>query len=326
MSASRNSSSKERPPGGPFSGQTCPVIVGPTAVGKTGLVTSLAKRFPIEVISLDSRQIYHGLRIGTAQPTADELAVCPHHLIDFISPAEKYDAIRFRRDFKRVYEEISGRGGKPLLVGGAGMYLTALREGFMQIPGSTPERLAEVRADLDLLTDGEIRTRLEKIDPESFDRIHNNDRYRSQRALEVFELSERTMSALKEAQQPDPALGLQFPTVVLERPVEELDQRIAQRTELMLAGGWIEETEAVLAQHAPDCPGLMSIGYREIVNVLAGDLKKADLKNAVILATRQYAKRQRTWFRQVPKAITGAPYSPELLSFIMDSFHEEENQ
>ncbi len=314
MSAPRNSGNDERSPGGPFSGQACPVIVGPTAVGKTGLVTSLAERYPIEVISLDSRQIYHGLRIGTAQPTAEELAVCPHHLIDFISPAEKYDAIRFRQDFQRVYEEISGRGGKPLLVGGAGMYLTALREGFMQIPGSTPERLAEVRDELDGLTDGVIRSRLERDDPESFGRIHANDRYRSQRALEVFDISGRTMTALKDAQKPDPALGLRFPTIVLERPVEVLDEHIARRTKLMLSEGWIEETEAVLASHPADCPGLKSIGYREIVMMLTGKLEKPELTSAIILATRQYAKRQRTWFRQVPKISSGSPESPEILA------------
>ena len=219
MTGSPKSDHDTRPPGGPFSGQHCPVIVGPTAVGKTVLVTSLAERHPIEVISLDSRQIYHGLRIGTAQPTPDELAVCPHHLIDFVSPAEKYDAIRFRKDFEAVYAEIVGRGGVPVLVGGAGMYLTALREGFMEIPGSTPELLAKVRSALDPLKDSEVRTRLEIVDPESYSRIHANDRYRSQRALEIFEISGSTMSDLKAAQQPAPALGLSFPTFVLERPL-----------------------------------------------------------------------------------------------------------
>ncbi len=319
MNAAPKSDNSERPPGGPFSGQRCPVIVGPTAVGKTGLVTSLAERFPIEVISLDSRQVYHGLRIGTAQPTGDELAVCPHHLIDFISPNDKYDAIRFREDFQRVYLEIMGRGGKPILVGGAGMYLTALREGFMQIPGSTPERLKEIRSDLDLMTDIEIRSRLEKIDPESFGRIHANDRYRSQRALEVFEISGRTMTSLKAAQKPDPALGLEFPTVVLERAVEELDLRIARRTELMLKEGWIEETESALTRHSADCPGLMSIGYREIVKVLNGKLEKSELSKAIILVTRQYAKRQRTWFRHIPKALGGSPDSPEILADILEN-------
>jgi tRNA dimethylallyltransferase len=273
---------------------------------------SLAERYPIEVISLDSRQIYHGLRIGTAQPTADELAVCPHHLIDFVSPAEKYDAIRFRQDFERVYAEIVGRGGVPIVVGGAGMYLTALREGFMQIPGSSAERLEEVRVALDLLTDAEVRTRLEKVDPESFARIHANDRYRGQRALEIFEISGQTMSALKAEQAPNPALGLEFPTFVLERPVVELDERIVRRTELMLKAGWIEETEATLAKYPADSPGLRSIGYREIVQFLQSDLALDDLAPAIVLVTRQYAKRQRTWFRNVQREMGGGPQSDDL--------------
>lgn len=316
MSTPQKSEDEKRPPGGPFAGRRCPVIVGPTAVGKTGLVTTLADRLPLEIISLDSRQIYHGLRIGTAQPTTEELALCPHHLIDFVSPAEKYDAIRFRNDFQNIYTDIIGRGGVPLLVGGAGLYLTALREGFMEIPGSSPERLAELRGELEPLTDGTIRTRLEKVDPISFAGIHANDRYRSQRALEIFLISGRTMSDLKAQQNSDPALGLEFPTFVLERPVVELDDRIARRTELMLTAGWIEETESVLADFAPDCPGLMSIGYREIVRCLRGDLPRADLGPAIVLTTRQYAKRQRTWFRNIPKEASNRPDSPDILTAI----------
>jgi len=294
----------------------CPAIVGPTAAGKTGLITRLAQDHNIEVISLDSRQIYHGLRIGTAQPTAAELAACPHHLIDFVSPTEKYDALRFRRDFERVYQEISGRGGQPVLVGGAGMYLTALSEGFMEIPGHTPERLAEVRAALEALSDDEIRQRLADADPISWRRIHTNDRYRSQRAVEIFDISGETMTALTKRQKPDPALGLDFPAFVLERSVDELDRRIAQRTEVMLTEGWVAETEAALAIHPADCPGLMSIGYREIVRWLAGEMSREDLAPAIVLVTRQYAKRQRTMFRHLGAVGNWHPEAGELVDRI----------
>ena len=292
----------------------CPVIVGPTAVGKTGLVTALATRFPIEVISLDSRQIYHGLRIGTAQPTGEEQSICRHHLIDFLPPDEKYDALRFRTDFERTYLEITGRGGVPILVGGAGMYLTALREGFMAIPGSTPESLAAARQELELLTDEETRRRLEQVDPGSFAAIHANDRYRSQRALEIHLISGRTMSDLKAAQVPDPSLGLDFPTYVLERPVDDTDERIARRTAQMLAEGWIPETEKALTQYPADCPGLLSIGYREIVAHLQGQLDRPDLAPAIVMVTRQYAKRQRTWFRHIPAVWRGVPDNQALIS------------
>ena len=285
----------------------CPVIVGPTAVGKTGLITTLAEQFPIEVISLDSRQIYNGLRIGTAQPTAEEQSVCKHHLIDFLSPEAKYDAIRFRHDFEGVFKQIRQGGGIPVLVGGAGMYLTALREGFMEIPGSSAETLDAAREELNPLSDSEVRGRLEKVDPESYSAIHANDRYRSQRALEIHLISGQTRSQLKAAQKPNPCLGLDFPTFVLERPTLELDDRIAKRTELMLAEGWLKETEIALQKHPATCPGMMSIGYREIVSHLQGKLAEKSLAPAIVKVTRQYAKRQRTWFRHIPAAAKGGP-------------------
>ena len=132
--------------------------------------------------------------------------------------------------------------------------------------------------------------------------------------LEIFELSGRYMSNLKARQRPDPSLGLGFPTFVLDRPVAELDERIARRMESMLKGGWIEETEAALALHPADCPGLLSIGYREIVRFLAGELAEEELAPAIVLVTRQYAKRQRTWFRQVEKVISAHPKSRGLIA------------
>ena len=291
----------------------CPVIVGPTAVGKTGLITSLAGKLPVEVISLDSRQIYSGLRIGTAQPTAEEQAVCPHHLVDFVSPEETYSAQRFREDFQRVFLEITSRGKKPILVGGAGLYLTVLQKGLMALGDDAEARLPEIREELDVWSDEAIRRELARVDPDSFDRIHANDRYRSQRALEIQRLTGRTMTELTDEQQPDPCLGLSYPTFVLERSVEELDVRIVRRTDLMLAGGWIEETETALAQHPANCPGLMSIGYREIVEFLAGRLTREDLAPTIVKVTRQYAKRQRTWFRHINAVVAGNPGSPELL-------------
>lgn len=292
--------------------RVCPAIVGPTAVGKTGLITRLAESFPVEVISLDSRQIYQGLRIGTAQPTAAEQAHCPHHLIDFVSPLEKYDAARFRQDFARVYDEIRERGGVPILVGGAGMYLTALREGFMPIPGHSPTRLNEVRAELETWDDASIRQRLEAVDPVAHARIHPNDRYRSQRALEIFQISGETMTDLTARQQPDPVLGLEFPAFVLTRPVPELDARIAARTDSMLEAGWLEETEAALALYPADSPGLRSIGYREIVQFLLGQLPRTELAAAIVLVTRQYAKRQRTMFRHLAAEGHWQPEAGEL--------------
>ena len=242
-----------------------------------------------------------------------ELAAAPHHLVNFLSPREKYSAMRYREAFSEIFSEIRQRGGVPILVGGAGMYLTALRQGFMEIPGTSPEALARVRGQLDNLGDQEIRHQLVEVDPESAAAIHPNDRYRSQRALEVFHLSGQPMSQLKSRQEPDPSLGLEFPTVVLERKVSELDQRIAQRTSQMLDSGWIEETETALTRYPADCPGLKTIGYAEIVRYLAGELDRQALDPAIILVTRQYAKRQRTWFRHVSAEYRGHPDSVSVL-------------
>jgi len=284
----------------------CPALVGPTAVGKTGLVLRLADEFPLEVISLDSRQVYRGLRIGTAQPTAEERAACPHHLVDFLSPERRYSARLFRDDFVRVHTGIVARGAAPLLVGGTGMYLQVLQEGLMPIPDDGPD-LEAVRTELDQLSDLDIRARLAAVDPESFARIAAGDRYRSQRALEIHRLSGRTMTELRAAQRPDPAAGLAFPVVLLNRERDSLRARIVRRTDAMLASGWIEETRRNLDLYGSKAPGMATLGYREIVRHLAGELTLGETRDEIVLRTSQYAKRQRTWFRPRPRVAEGAP-------------------
>ncbi len=293
----------------------CPVIAGPTAVGKTALVVALAARHPVEVISLDSRQVYRGLRIGTAQPSAEEQAACPHHLVDFLSPRETYSAQRFRDDFIRVYEEIRARNAVPVLVGGAGMYLTALSEGFFPIPDDAPD-LDRVRAELEALDDAALSALLCEIDPESHARLHPNDRYRIQRAVEIQRLTGRSVSSIRTEHAPDPALGLDFPTVVLEREPEVLRERIAARTTLMLEAGWLEETAVLLAEYGPAAPGLRTLGYRELVGHLGGETTLTEAVAAIVTATARYAKRQRTWFRPRPAAHRGAPDDPRTLAVL----------
>ncbi len=284
----------------------CPVLAGPTAAGKTSLILDAAARHPIEVISLDSRQIYRGLRIGTAQPTAAEQAACPHHLIDFVPPEERYSAQRFRVDFQRVYMDIRSRGAFPLLVGGAGMYLTAVREGFFELP-EDPRRLAAIRAELDGLDDDAVDRLLRVEDPESRRRIPVGDRYRSRRALEIGRLAGRPMSALIAEHRPQPVLGLSFPLILLDLPVEALARRIEKRLGAMLAGGWIEETRELLRRHAADCPGLRTLGYSQVAAHLRGELDIRSMTAEIALRTRQYAKRQRTWFRRLDTAACGTP-------------------
>ncbi len=285
----------------------CPALVGPTGVGKTDLVLHLARRYPIEVISLDSRQVYHGLRIGTAQPTAAEQAACRHHLVDFLAPTATYSAQRFRDDFAACWLEITARGKLPVLVGGAGFYLRAVTHGLFTLPSDHPQRLAEVRADIATLDDQALAEELSRVDPTAAARLHPHDRYRRARALEISRLAGRPASDLARGQSPDPALGLAVPLVRLERPVADLDARIRRRVEAMLTAGWVEETRGLLAEHPADCPGLRSLGYAEIVGLLQGRLTPDQLVPAITLATRQYAKRQRTWFRRLEVQEAGAP-------------------
>jgi len=296
----------------------CPVLAGPTAVGKTGLVTGLAARLPIEVISLDSRQIYRGLRIGTAQPTAVEQAACPHHLVDFLPPEESYSAQRFRADFERTWQEIVRRGHVPVLVGGAGFYLRALTHGFLPLPDDAEPRLPAVRDAVAALAPAELDAELARVDPASARRLHPNDRYRRRRALEVFRLTGRSLSSHAAAHTPRPALGLAFALVRLELPVAALDARIARRTAAMLDAGWVQETAGLLAHHAPDCPGLRSIGYAEIVRHLQGELPAGKLPGAIVQVTRQYAKRQRTWFRGLAARAAGSPQDPAVAAALHD--------
>lgn len=299
----------------PESRALCPVIAGPTAVGKTALVVGLAARFPIEIVSLDSRQIYRGLRIGTAQPTGDELAACPHHLVDFLPPERRYSARRFRDDFVRTAREIRARGSVPVLVGGAGLYLKAVAEGFVPLPGDASD-LARVRSAIAALDDDAARERLREVDPESWRRIPPADLYRTRRALEIQALAGVPRGDLARDQLPDPALGLDFPLIVLDRPRAELRMRIARRTDAMLAAGWLDETAALLERHAPDCPGLRTLGYRELVAHLRGEVALDDAVARVVQRTGQYAKRQQTWFRPLPRVATGAPDDPALVGTV----------
>ena len=296
--------------------RSCPVLAGPTAVGKTDLVLQLASEFPIEVISLDSRQIYHGLRLGTAQPTAAEQAACRHHLVDFVPPEEVYSARRYRDDFSRVYEDIVARGKLPLLAGGAGMYLKVLTEGLLELPPGSDDKLPALRAELDALSDNQIRDLLQAEDPLACSRLHERDRYRLQRALEITRLAGRPMTEVMASQKNRPVLDLDFPTVILMRPVPDLDARIAARTDAMLAAGWLEEIAALLAAHPAECPGLASLGYRQLVLHLQGESSLELARLAIVRETRQYAKRQRTWFRSAAQIESGAPDDPVVLSAV----------
>ncbi|PXX99832.1 tRNA (adenosine(37)-N6)-dimethylallyltransferase MiaA [Halomonas sp. LBP4] len=275
------------------------LLMGPTAAGKTDLAIELHERLGLELISVDSAMVYRGMDIGSAKPSASELARAPHRLIDIRDPADPYSAADFREDALREMRRISAAGGVPLLVGGTMMYLRQLLFGVANLPSSDPAVRAELERDVERGGLAALHAELARVDPASAARIHPNDPQRLMRALEVYRLSGRTLSELWQAQRPET-----FPWRVLSiglTPFDrrELHARIATRFEAMLEGGLIEEVAALRARgdlHA-ELPSMKSVGYRQTWSFLDGEYDREALRHRGIVATRQLAKRQLTWMR-----------------------------
>jgi tRNA dimethylallyltransferase len=275
-------------------------LVGPTASGKTDLaVEAIALAgVPVEIVILDSRQLYRGIDIGTGKPDAAQRQRVPHHLLDCIDLESAPDAMDYRRRVQLAARGILDRGAVPLLVGGAGFYLRALREGFHEFEYSAGE-LELVRTRLASLDDEELLTELRNRDPVTADRLHPNDRYRIGRALELCELSGRRASELESAFRPQPVLDATFDVALLMPEQELLHERIGKRTALWLAGGWVAEVEALLEAGVPaDAPGLGILGYRQVLGLIHGELTVEQCTTDTVVATRRYARTQRTWFRK----------------------------
>lgn len=279
------------------------LLMGPTASGKTAVAMELAGRFPVELISVDSAQVFRDMNIGTAKPDAATLAAFPHHLIDLVSPEDAYSAARFRADALAVMAEVTRRGKIPLLVGGTMLYFKALLEGLADLPPANPE----VRAEIDALASERgwphVHAELARVDAETAARLHPTDSQRVQRALEVSRLSGRPMSALiAEGQRHRPpydflALGL-LPS---DRSV--LHARIAERFDAMLAAGLEDEVVMLRGKYRlqPDLPSMRCVGYRQVWDVLDGTAPRAEMRDRGIYATRQLAKRQITWLANTLK-------------------------
>lgn len=270
-----------------------PILVGPTGIGKTAVALALAELVPLEVISADSRQVYRGLDIATAKPTPRERRRVPHHLLDLVVPGERYSAGRFAVEAAEAIAAVRARGSLPLVAGGTGLYVRALTDGlFTEPPLDRPRReaLAAVTAAMDHAT---LVRWAGRLDPGFSD---GGGRQRASRAIEMALLTGR---ALTWWQRSAAASGTVQPWFVrLTAPRAVLQQRIAVRTAEMLRRGLVEEVAAALADGAPLAgPGMDGIGVREAVAVLQGRLPREALADAVTVATRQYAKRQETWFR-----------------------------
>jgi len=273
-------------------------IMGPTASGKTALAMSLRQRFPVELISVDSALIYRGMDIGTAKPTAEELAQAPHRLIDIHDPAESYSAADFRADALREMAAITAEGKIPLLVGGTMLYFKALLEGLSPLPAADPEVRAQIEKQAQELGWEALHRQLQQVDPVSAARIHPNDPQRLSRALEVFLISGKTLTELtKISGETLPYNVQQFAIAPATR--EQLHQRIALRFEQMMAAGFEAEARALFERgdlHT-DLPSVRCVGYRQMWSYLEGEIDYDEMVYRGICATRQLAKRQMTWLR-----------------------------
>ncbi|MQM30369.1 MAG: tRNA (adenosine(37)-N6)-dimethylallyltransferase MiaA [Candidatus Accumulibacter phosphatis] len=273
------------------------LLMGPTASGKTALAMALARRFPVELISVDSAQVFRDMDIGTAKPDAATLAEFPHQLIDLIAPTQAYSAARFRADALTAMAEISARGRVPLLVGGTMLYFKALLEGLAELPQAEPATRAAIDREAAIRGWPALHAELAEIDPATAARLHSTDAQRIQRALEVFRLSGRPLSALLAAGEKQTA-AYEFTAIGLlpsDRAV--LHQRIAERFAAMLAAG-LEAEVAMLRARYPlhaALPSMRCVGYRQVWEVQDGLLPHHELRDRGIFATRQLAKRQITW-------------------------------
>ena len=279
-------------------------LMGPTASGKTDLAVTLVETLPMDIISVDSVMVYRGMDIGSAKPNSETLARAPHRLIDICDPVEAYSAARFRDDALREMAEITARGRIPLLVGGTMLYFRALLAGLSTLPSADVE--IRTRLEEEAAAEGwaSLHRRLAEVDPEAGARIHPNDPQRIQRALEVYELTGTPLSELQQSQQCDQPLPYRIIKLAVA-PVDRtiLHERIAQRFELMLQNGLVEEVET-LRQRGDlhlDLPALRAVGYRQVWEYLSGKLDYTAMVERGIIATRQLAKRQFTWLRSEPE-------------------------
>ena len=274
-------------------------LVGPTASGKTELAVRLAARVGGEIVAADSVQIYRGFDVGSGKPSADELAMAPHHLISVIDALAAIDASRYAEMADAAIAEIRARGRVPIVCGGTFLWVKALVQGL----APTPPAGAEIRARHAELVAREGRAALhealKRVDPESAARLHPNDVVRTGRALEVFELTGKKMSALQaehgfaEARYPARLFAVR-------RSPEELGERIVARIRAFLAAGWVDEVKGLLARGYGSARAMGSVGYKEVAAHVRGELPEPELVTAIARSTRLFARRQRTWLNREP--------------------------
>lgn len=284
----------------PGTARPLPIVLGPTAVGKSALALELAEAFGGEIVSADALQVYRGFDIGTAKPTPEERRRVRHHLIDVLDPAQPYSAGEFARRARAAIGEIEGRGRLPVVAGGSGLYLRALTEGISPVPRGDPEVRAELRRRLDAEGLEPLAAELARLDPETAARLAPGDTQRVLRALEVAVVSGRPLSRWI-ARQPFGTERVPALKIGLTLPRAILYDRITRRAVRMVERGWVEEVEGLLQQGCrPDAPAFQAIGYRQIAAHVLGERSLTSALEETIRETRRFAKRQLTWFRREP--------------------------
>ena len=276
------------------------LLMGPTASGKSAVALELAARLPVEIVSVDSAQVYRGMDIGTAKPDVATRGRVRHHLLDLIDPDQAYSAARFRVDALAAIADIRTRGRIPLLVGGTMLYFKALREGLSDLPPANPLLRAELETRAAALGWPALHAELARIDPATAARLDPGDAQRIQRALEVHQLSGRPLSAQQGARQGATDTGY-VPLALIPHDRARLHLRIAARFDAMLAAGLVDELADLRRRFrlAPTMPSMRCVGYRQAWRFIDGDGDRAQLRERGTAATRQLARRQLTWLRSL---------------------------
>jgi tRNA dimethylallyltransferase len=293
------------------------MLLGPTGSGKSALALALARELPLEIISVDSAQVYRGLDIGSAKPSAAERAAVPHHLIDLRDPAQPYSAADFVRDAGAAIAAVRARGNLPLLVGGTMLYAKALRDGLSALPAADPAVRAQLEAQAAAAGWPALHARLARVDAASAARIAPNDAQRISRALEVHELTGAPLSELQRTGVGVPrALDI---VALLPADRAALHRTLERRFDAMLQAGFLDEVARLRARCDlnADLPALRSVGYRQAWAHLGGETSHADFRLAAIAATRRLAKRQLTWLRSLAPPLALDPQQADPLPALL---------
>lgn len=303
-------------------------LMGPTASGKTPLAVQLVQQFPCDIISVDSAMVYRGMDIGTAKPDAETLKIAPHRLIDLVDPTDSYSAGHFREDALREINQIISAGRIPLLVGGTMMYFRVLSQGLAALPRADQAIRASLQTRIQQSGLANLHAELTQIDPVAAAKINPNDSQRIQRALEVYQLTGKPISQIQ-AEKTNPLAGYRvYHLAIAPADRAVLHERIAKRFDQMWAHGFLDEVLKLYAREdmTADLPSIRSVGYRQVWDYLAGTIDEKTMREQVIAATRQLAKRQLTWLRSWPDVIWFDSESQDLVESVAHWMREVINQ